>query len=170
MWATRAIDDDARRVLVRRIALPPLVGLAVAWGVGRATGATLYELDFVTGWPLLALLSALAWWRTRPSSAARGPAAPLHAVGCAALVALFACHVRLTLPMGVVQIALFAGFVLYVAGWGVGVALATVPGESGRHSGWLRLHACSTSALLTLGAFHGVFSQAHGLLAHVFKE
>ena len=161
-----------RGTLVRRIALPPLVGLAVAWAAGRVVGGTLYELDFVTGWPLLALLFALAlaWLRTPARPAAGGAASPLHAVGCAVLVALFACHVRLTLPLGALQIVLFAGFVLYLGGWGVGVALATASGRVGLSSRWLRLHACSTSALLTLGAFHGVFSQAHGLLAHVFKE
>jgi hypothetical protein len=171
MWAIRATDaGGANGLLLTRIAVPPLVGLGVAWGVGRAVDHTLYELDFLSGWFLLAALAAfaIAWWRGAPAADPRRLAAPVHAVGCAVLVALFACHVRMTLPLGWIQIVLFAAFVLYLAGWAVGVVRAYAPGDSARRSGWLRVHACSTSVLLTLGVLHGVFSHAHGLLAYVF--
>ena len=89
------------------------------------------------------------------------------------LVGVYLAHVEFRIPAGVIDRALTLGvlflglsliFGLRRSRPQIGGRPSTLPGW------WLNLHAGITASLLTLAIIHGVFSHAHGFLAHLMMS
>ncbi len=155
----------------RILALLVLSSIALLVAKARLDG-TLLELDFATGWVLLAgvVAVALRFWtppsadRTSVERRVRGQLA-LAVV----LLAVLGLHMDLELPVGWIESVLFALVAAWTVSTALGVRLATDTSlDDGPRARWIRRHVPLTWSLLGLAVFHGAFVHLHGALAHLF--
>ena len=147
--------------------------LFLAW-----SRTTLLDLSFQTGWLLCAGVGALAlsWWFPRLEAPRLSRRLRLHLLGGWLLAAVFAVHVDLRAPVGWVETILFVLFALLLTSTVAGTMIVRRVTEATEREGsdagsidrWLPIHVSLTYSLFGAALFHGVFTHAHGLMAHLF--